>query len=74
MLVQVILFIQAKKLHDTQQGKAAAAAPRTSRSGRPKQRPKQTDQPDSRLQPVQVCWRCFGRRPLLELRLVALTV
>lgn len=58
-LVQVMLFLQARKLHDSQQGRAAAAAPRTSRSGRPKKNPKPADQPDSR-QPVQVCHRHVG--------------
>lgn len=34
-LVQAMLFVQTKKLYDTQEGRAAAPTPRTSRSCRP---------------------------------------
>lgn len=49
-LVQVMLYIQLRLLYDKKQGKAAAAAPRTSRSGRPSQRSAAAGS-----EPAQVC-------------------
>lgn len=52
-LVQIMLVVQTKKLYDAQEGRAAAAAPRTSRSGRPIEGPGSS-------QPVQVRASCIA--------------